>query len=124
MSYLLNDPDRKTYINNIIEKTKRLMSEEDQILNEQFNGDETAYAKATFCFTDITLAWGFSFDEIRKILLDHLPENSTRRNELLANEQSNDFKTRISYPGGFDAFVKDVQSGWFGNDKQIAEDLI
>lgn len=124
MAYSLNETIRKERMKKIMDAITKTHNEKEKIIKEQFGGDKIAYAKANFSFKDITLEWGLSFDEIRKILYAHLPENSDRRKILINNENSSDLKTRIAYPGGFDTFVKDVNNGWYGNDKSIDEELL
>lgn len=84
-------------------------------IKEKFNGDENAYLKAHFSMLDITMQLDIMPDEIRSILLENINETDPRRKILTDNMNSPHLEDRFKYPGGYNAFVEDVNNGWFGD---------
>lgn len=75
--------------------------------------DEEMRESNEFNLSTITLYFGLSIDDVRAILLEKLPENDSRRNEIWANMQADNMSQRLAYPGGYDAFVTDVNNHYF-----------
>lgn len=85
--------------------------EQEKIIKEQYGGDEEAYFDAMFNIADISLETGIDPETIRNALIKNLPENDPRRIEIIANKDSTDLMTRLKYPGGRKAFMKDYKTG-------------
>ena len=91
------------------------INKREKIIKEQYNGDEEAYFEATFDMTAIMLEFDIDLDTIRNALLNGLPEDDPRRNELINYINSNNIKDRFTYPGGYNAFMQDYENGIYKN---------
>jgi hypothetical protein len=95
--------------------------EQQRIIDEDCNGDEDAYLKATFNLSSASLLLELTMDDVRSILYKKLPDDSPRRQVIIDGLNGNDIKTRLIYPGGYNAFVEDVKNGYYSeySDFQI-----
>lgn len=93
----------------------------EQVIKDKYNGNyplasfnNEAYYKDTFNMIGAMSLTGLDISEIRMILLELLPEGSSRRNLLIKSMTSTDKKEKYSYPGGYNSYLKDLDNGYFG----------
>ena len=99
-----------------INKREKIIKEINEI-KEKY-GDERItkiVAAEGFDMTAIMLEFDIDLDTIRNALLNGLPEDDPRRNELINYINSNNIKDRFTYPGGYDAFMQDYENGIYKN---------
>jgi GTP cyclohydrolase III len=111
----MNDPNWAAELG---KQSRDAADEMEKIIAKEYDGDEEAYMIDHFDMLDATLLTGYSFDEIRMILIENIHDEK-RKQELMNNMHSSDLLTRTHYPGGYYMFVNDVKNGLFGDPSNI-----
>lgn len=107
--YLSKWSDGATIIPNDVIKDR--INEIDEIIRNDYDGDEQAYFEDTFNMLTITLEFGIPIDSICMILLRNLQHDTDRYNALIESMKSSDMREKIKYPGGYKGFLEDCQNG-------------
>ena len=95
----------------IAEETKK----QNEIIKEQYNGDEDAYYENTFNMAHAALLTNLSIEDIRIILIKNLDDNSPRKIKLQNAFHATNMTERLEYPGGYNSFIDDVKNNYFKN---------
>lgn len=96
-------------------QTSQHLKKTNEIIATKYDGDEDAYFKDTFNMASASLLLDMSIEEIRINLIEKLDNGSHRKEFLLSIMNNGNMEQRLCYPGGYNAFVEDVNNKYYGD---------